>query len=295
MPKPRLVLPLIISSFLLFQSILANAQTLQTATLTILPGPISFGQLPDDFNFDTSFIPSIPQTIKIYKLLSPSILNNTLRVDDADPGGGFDVTISMSDFESTTVENERIHYTNLALVSLTQSLTETADGPITNIPPGAPNTLAPLHCDWNPSNYPDMNSYCDSLMNQFTEPAANTTLLANNIQGNDTTIDVNDASQLESATPSTPKYIIIEDDVIRYTGIISNQLTGVSLISISHSSGKTVTQYHITSNQVTLLSNPSFTDVGEYSIGFGFKLNYDEATIPDNYTATLTFTLIPLP
>ena len=294
MKKTPLILTLILSSILLFHAIMANAQ-LQTATLAIIPGPVSFAQLPDDFNFDTSFVPNTSETISIYKVLSPSITENTLNIADPDTSNGFSVSVSLTDFESQTGGSNRIHYTNLGLVALSESLTEQTDGPGTNSPSGAPNVISPLHCNWDTSVYPTLSSVCNDSINAFAEPAANTTLLTNPVTTVATTINVADGTQLADATSSEPQYITINSDVIMYTGITANQLTGVTLISTDHAIGETVTQYYRISDETTLLSNTNVADIGEYSTGLGFRLNYDDAVIPDTYNATLTFTLIPIP
>jgi hypothetical protein len=50
-----------------------------------------------------------------------------------------------------------------------------------------------------------------------------------------------------------------------------------------------------TSEQIDILSTPVAADTGEYSVGFGFKLSFDDTVVPDNYSSVLTFTLIPSP
>jgi hypothetical protein len=48
------------------------------------------------------------------------------------------------------------------------------------------------------------------------------------------------------------------------------------------------------SDEVSIMDNANATDTGNYSIGFGLRLNMDSNIQPDNYSSVITFTLMPL-
>ena len=278
----------------LSQIIIVKAQS-QTGTLTIMPGSIFFQQQPGDFTFPRNFVPLTSQIINSYATLEPEIYNNTLIVYDGDSTSGFDITLALDDLESNSMGNNIIHYTDIALVTLSSSLIDPVDSGDINTPPGAPNVTAPLNCNWNPIIEPNMEIACNTSMTSFSEPLANATSLANDVSPSDIVIGVTDGSQLSNATPLAPRKIIIDGDIILYTGKTVNQLTGVSNINESHLTNDVVKQYYDSSQQITIMSNSVISDRGIYSFGFGFRLTYNESTIPDNYNSTLTFTLIPIP
>lgn len=156
-------------------AVLASATTGQTGTLAILPGTeLVFLRTPDNFNFDPTFIPASPGNVNIYKTLNPMTAEQILKIGDSTTAAGFSATMSMSDFTSSTPAN-KIHFDKVSFVTLHQSLTEHADGPSTNNPPGAPNVTAPEHCMWDPAGSTTMESACDNFMYTFTGPPGATT------------------------------------------------------------------------------------------------------------------------
>ena len=268
----------------------AEAQfSVQLATVEILPGNEISPNPPNSFSFARTFVTS-SGSINIFKTLDPSTNTDTLVITDTDPTRKFDVTFSLSDIISTIDPDTIIHFTNAAFVTLSASLTDIVDTTGYNNPPGAPNITAPFDCNWDPQNqsFPNMEDFCASSMTNFPEPSAVSTTLSNNVIVSDTTIDLTDASSFQSG----PAKIDIEGDLISYTGKTINQLTGVTGIDSPHSSGVTVDQYFENSAPLTILSDSTISDIGTFSMGFGFQLNVDTSFNPSSYQGTLTFSLI---
>lgn len=277
-----------ITTLLLVHAVIVSAQATQTGSVTILPSQPIIEHEPDGFNFPPKFIPSTPQNISLYQTLDPSMPENILEVVDFVPDSGFLVTVSMDDFESPANDNY-IHYTNFGFVTLSESLTDEVDSGPSNNPPGQGDTTAPQHCDWDSQSGTAFKDACDAFITPFSSYPTSSTTLAGDINPGDTVINVADGSQLVGSS-----WIIINGDVIGYTGMIGNQLTGVTGINTAHLTGDTVTRYYKTSQQVDLMSNSTIAQTGSYSVGFGFKLNYNQDTIPADYTSTITFTIMAI-
>lgn len=264
----------------------------QTGSLTISSLDIVPLGEPNSFSFESAFIPNQPGTINLYHTLNPSNPAETFRLEDPDAGGRFDLTMSMTDLNPVSGGDDVIRFTNIALVSLSESLTEEVDGPPTNNPPGAPlgDFFVPLYCNWDPLTIPNMWDACDGIMFNFIEPAAGTTNLTNDINPGNATIDVADASQLTNPNTS-PHSIVIEGDIIDYTGKNVNQLTGVTGIDAPHPNGTPITQYARSSVDQTIISNTNPANTGVYSVGFGLRLAINQTIVPGDYSGTITFTL----
>jgi hypothetical protein len=234
-----ILLPALIS---LGYGITAFADALQTGTVAIGPGNeiAFFGEgWPDDFDFPTTFVPKGTGTTYVWKTLDPAIPGNLLEIGDNDPTRGFSVTAAVTDFVGTSPEN-RMHFDNLSMVTLTQTPGEKADGSNWNDPPGAPNVTAPAYCNWQPQQLVGtLSSACGSYMDAFEEtPDAQ---LAGNINNADTVIDLISATSFSTSFPATGGFIVINDDVISYSSVIdlgadAGQLLGVNGIDTPHNS-----------------------------------------------------------
>lgn len=337
-------------------TVLASAAS-QTGSVTIAPGSeiAFFGEeTPDNFDFPTTFVPKSTPTAYVWKTLDPVDPGSLLEIGDNDPTRGFSVTATISDFIGTA-SNNRIHFDELSVVTLTQTPGATADGSEINDPPGATNVIAPASCGWQSTTVspPPISDTCTAYVDPFSEvpdaqlantvntfdttitltnastfPALGgsiviegddinytavssndlqgvsgidsthnsgtavfkTTVLTGDVNISDTAINVND----DSIFPSYG-WVVIDDDQISYSSVSSGQLQGVTGIDSTHATGTTIKPYQTESQQMTILSNSSLTDVGTYSVGFALRLGIDEGTIPDDYTATITYTLIAIP
>lgn len=262
----------------------------QTGTLAILPGSeIALIRVPDSVTFPPSFIPAESTEITLDKVLDPSRITDTLEVIDLDPTRGFYVTLSLSDLTNASNNDVVINKTKLAIVSISADTSAVVDIGQHNNPDNADNITAPLYCPWKLSDNITFQNGCNSSLNSFTESEPPLTTLASNLNKNDTNIQLVDSNSLSSSGR-----ILIENDIINYTIVTGNSLYGISNISSSHSNGTEVRQYYTDSQQVTLMENNSNTDVGTYSTGFGFTLDYNNSNIPESYGGTITFTLITI-
>jgi hypothetical protein len=167
MKKKTLILVIIAFLFSGVGAGLVCAAADQTGTLELQrPGVIIIRE-PQDFSFPLNFVPS-SGILPTYAFLNPAQDENTLAIFDSDDAGGFTVTVAMTDMQPTDGSGNIIHYTDLALVTLSQS-PGGVDGGSINIPPGAANVHTYSSCPWNPPD-PDMQTQCDASMTNFTEP-----------------------------------------------------------------------------------------------------------------------------
>lgn len=284
-----IILGLLASSGFGFPVVYAEV-TDQAGTVTLLPAETIITREPEGFNFPVSFIPSTG-ILPVYALLNPTVIEQTLQVFDSNDASGFSVTAAMTHLRSTGTGNNLIHFTDLSLVTLSQSPDGTDSGPY-NEPPGSPNVSTPSNCPWNPSDT-DIATQCDSYMTSFSYPSGST-LTANDLEITNTEVDVLDGSVFNSPLPGETLEALIDYDVINYSGVTGNTLTGLTGIDIPHLSGSQIRQHWEESNQVTILQNNTIADRGSFSIGFGFRLSIRPEMKQDQYSGTLIFTLIPL-
>jgi hypothetical protein len=271
----------------------AFAQPTTTGTADIAPGTVT-GIVPDDFSFPEGFV-SNTTTQKIYKFLDPTVTNETLQILDADEFGGFKVDMYMSDLVPSSGSDNVIRFTKVGVVTLSNSSPEPTDTAPFNRPTGTPNIniVAPAFCDWDLATW-DLESVCDDDMQGFTAPSSNSTTLSTDINPSAVEIEVADGSRLASPAIGYPLTIKIDSDLIVYSGISGNTLTGVSDINNTHFSGTTVSQYYSTSEPMTIMTNPAAADVGVYSTGFGLRLTISPGVSADVYTGTITFSISPI-
>jgi|GEM_PF-4485437 len=288
--NPPFIIALIcVSAFL--GTITAYAQN-QAGTLAIDPGR-SITEPLYGFDLPTFFIPLVGPPEKIYSVLDPANPDNRLEIYDGFNTAGFTVDVSMSDL--TSPEENIIHYTNISLVTLSQSDTGVDTAPY-NIPPGAPNVVIPAKClAWtgDPNDLTMCDGILDSGSSQFMEPAALSSTLTADVTTTDTEINVADGSIfITPLLPGDTLKIKIGSDVINYTGISGDQLTGVSGIDAAHSLGDTVDQYNFQSRQLTIMDTNigSEADTGLHSVGFGLRLAVDSTVKQGNYSGILLFT-----
>jgi len=263
----------------------------QSGILELVAPETIIAHEPDNFSFPVSFIDA-GNTFSTYALLNPSQAESTLEIFDSNDASGFLVTVAMTDFASTSNPDHIIHATDLGMVSLAQS-PEGVDSASFNRPPGAPNVTPFLKCPWNPLNG-SLDTQCESYMAHFSDLPGSLTSLANDLNINDNEIAVTDSSGLYSPLPGETAEIIIDNDIIIYSGITGNLLLGLSGISAVHTAGSNVIQHWNTSGQLALLENNSTLDTGDYKIGFGFRLNIRPEFKQDYYSGTLLFTLITI-
>jgi len=274
----------------LLGGITAYAQE-QAGILSLQQGvPISEPTSP--INLSTHFIPSTDENI--YSVLDPALQASRLEIFDSLANAGFTVNASMSDLKSG---NDIVSYTKANIVTLSQSGGGIDYNTIFNNPPGAPNVTADAKCtDWTSG---DPLSVCDAFIDanpnntRFYETSPSSSMLTADANPGDTTIDVGDGSQFTLPAPGDHLFVSIDDDVITYTGINVNQLTGVTGIDASHLSGSTVNQHSPESGQLTIMNNAANpADVGLYWVGLGIRLKIDPTLKQGDYSGTLTFTFI---
>lgn len=144
----------------------------QDGVLQILAPETMIIHEPDDFEFPVNFVPS-SGSLSTYALLDPATLAGILEIFDSNDASGFSVTIAATDLNSTTGTGNFIHYTNMAMVTVSQT-PGGVDAGASNNPPGAANVITPLRCPWDPAGAP-LADQCDSFMTVFTEPAGGST------------------------------------------------------------------------------------------------------------------------
>jgi hypothetical protein len=298
--KMKVNLPVIITTVCvcsLLGNITVYSQNRQRALASgqgiFLSGPTS------SFNpLQTVFIPQPGEPgKKIYAILDPDPENpkypdNVLQVFDGLPEAGFIVNVAISDLK--TPKGDTISYTNTSLVTLSHSGTG-IDPANSNSPPGAPDVQVPADCVAWASGQP--LSVCDSTLDseksRFYEPDSSSSTLTVNANPGDEVINVADGTRFSPPQGIANPEVRIDDDIIRYTGITGNQLTGISGIDTPHLAGDQtiVKQHSFESGQLTVMSNTTgYADTGLYSVGFGLRITIDPTVKQGYYHGTLTFT-----
>ena len=166
---------LIFSTFLLSWTGISCAQAfIQTGTLEIIAPETVISGEPADFYFPISFIPETG-ILSTYVTLHPANPDGILQIYDSNDTSGFRITIASTDLNSITGTGYLIHYTNLALVTLSLD-PGGVDTASYNIPPGTANVVPYLKCPWDPSSPDTIASQCDAYMTPFPElPGGSTT------------------------------------------------------------------------------------------------------------------------
>lgn len=277
----------------LLGTISAYAQN-QTGTLEMLAGePLTPPASP--LNFSANFIPEVG-TEKIYTVLDPALPENRLGVYDSLDSAGFNVHVVITDL--STADGNDVDYRNISIVTLSQSGTGVDADSAFNNPPGAPNVTAPIACDsWISSGgdtLATMDAKCGGIMDTapstFYELTPSSSVLTADANLFDTEIHVADGSQFGIPLLAPTYKVRIGNDIIRYSGIEGNTLTGVSGIDTTHLIGETALQHTLESGPLEIMQNLSPADTGLYSVGIGMRLTVDPTFKQGDYSGTLTFT-----
>jgi hypothetical protein len=254
--------------------------------------------LPASFVFPAQFIPKT-FTEKTYKLLSPTVATEILKITDADELSGFHMDMRVTDLTPAPDSDNVIRLTKMGFVTLSASSPSPIDSAPINIPPGTAHIIAPAWCNWDLISG-NLASECEASMINFTPDYfvpghEGTTTLAADINPGDTIINVNDGTQLPTPGVGYTLKIKIGSDLISYSGNAGNQLSGVTDIDSPHTAGATVKEYPTVSEPVTIMEDSTFTDRGIYSNGFGFRLNVDPSVIAADYSADILFSFNTIP
>lgn len=245
---------------------------------------------PEDFDFTPAFAPNSDEATTSYTMLLPNISDEKLSVVDSSEENGFNVTLSVTPLLSSTNAADIIDVNNIAVVTLAETTSAEVDSGESNVPAGAPNVTAPLYCNLDITNSAQtLANTCETVMMPFSRPVTATTTLADNFESNAASVLLTDASGFSSSGTA-----VIDEDVILYTGVTGNELTGVTQINEAHETGEEVNQYASISTPLTILQDAVTTDTGTYSVGLGFRLTVDDSTKKGLYNGTLTFDLIIL-
>jgi hypothetical protein len=162
--KTKIVSLTILTVFLAINTGTALAQdAIQAGTLAIQPRMV-FLEPTGNKIFPINFIPT-SGIKKIYTILDPAVTEDTLEIYDFDENQRFSVDARMDDLTGT---GNTIHYTNIGIVTLSQS-PDGVDLGSFNSPPGTAHmNLSPYKCNWDPLG-DTFENQCDTHMVDFPE------------------------------------------------------------------------------------------------------------------------------